>query len=146
MKKTKVMVVIALFTGILATGCLKENNNDTPIPAPAGKFDGKFVVIKKRTTGGVVRYDTTKTPLKLNLTTDSKYVVSGDTTGTHAASHGNFAYNYYYIQFTDETLPDSSSKRHLNGTYQYYYDGLLLQIGAANDTMKVVYDLKKTAE
>ncbi|RCH56475.1 hypothetical protein DJ568_01045 [Mucilaginibacter hurinus] len=139
------LAAIALVAGIILTGCLKEDRDNTPIPAPEGKFNGKLVVIKrKHVTGAEYRFDTVKTDIKLTMKVDSGYQVT-DTTGTHAPSRGTYAYNYYYIQFTDKTLPDTSKKRHLNGTYQYWYDGTLLKIGAANDTIKVVYDLKKTA-
>ncbi|RYD71535.1 MAG: hypothetical protein EOP53_23525, partial [Sphingobacteriales bacterium] len=128
-KKTiRAMAVVALFTGILATGCLKESKDNTPIPVPQGKFSGKFIVIKKKAIG--TGFDTTKTPLKLTMKADSGYTVHGDSLGNHATSNGTYAYNYYYIQFSDKTLPDTSSKRHLNGTYQYFYDGSVLQIGA----------------
>lgn len=143
-KKTiKLMAALLLGTGIMVTGCLSDKNENTPIPSPNGKFDGKFKVLRKKVTGS--GYDTAYTAnIRLTISPDSGYRVTGDTT-KHAGSKGDFEYNYYYIGFDDNTYKTTSTKYHLNGVYAYYYDGNLLQIARKSDldTLRLQYDLKK---
>lgn len=142
-KKTiKLMAALLLGTGIMATGCLSNKNESTPIPSPSGTFDGQFRVLRKKTTGA--GYDTVqRDTIRLTIKPDSGYKVTGDTT-EHAGSHGSYEYNYYYIGFDDATYKTTSPKRHLDGVYQYYYDGKIFQIARNySDTLKLQYDLKK---
>jgi hypothetical protein len=140
-KKTiKLMAALLLGTGIMVTGCLSDKSDNTPLPSPSGKFDGQFRMLRKKTTGS--GYDTVKKEtIRLTIKPDSGYKVTGDTI-LHAGSHGSYEYNYYYIGFDDVT--STSAKSHLDGVYQYYYDGTIFQI-ARNyaDTLKLQYDLKK---
>ncbi|RYZ99985.1 MAG: hypothetical protein EOP47_15325 [Sphingobacteriaceae bacterium] len=147
MKTMSVMTVIMLLTGILVTGCVSNKNETIPLPAPNGKFDGEFRVLKKKASG--TGYDViVKDTIRLTISPDSGYRVTGDTT-KHAGSKGSYVYDYYYIKFNDKTYTDTASKRHLNGVYAYFYDGTRFEIArnygtnVLGDTLKLQYELKR---
>ena len=79
------------------------------------------------------------------------FAVTGDTTTLHAGSHGGFIVNNSFtsIDFIDLTYPKTGmpTKTHLNGVYNYAYDGtnLLMTAYGALDTLSLIYTLKKTS-
>jgi len=126
-----------------------KTNESTPTPfnVPNGNYSGRFWALHKNTTTG--HYDTTKKAnLLLYISTASGYKVTGDTATAHAGSFGDFAMDPNYIQFVDKTLTNTgvvANKVHLNGVYQYYYDGSnVFQLQQAySDTLVYQYDLRK---
>jgi len=84
----------------------------------------------------------------MELTTGFK--VTGDTSTVHAGSYGDYGVNSIYntVTFIDKTYPKTGipTKAHLDGTYQYYYDGTVLQLlgNSALDTVSFQYNLTKT--
>lgn len=133
-------ISLIAFTAI-ASGCSHNDISSNPIPVPTGIFSGKFTSLHKKSSGTV---DTLRANIQLNTTNAGLFKLTGDTSTVHAGSHGAFALNSLYIQFRDSTVTvASSAKIHLNGTYQYYYNGSIFQIGASNDTLSYFYDLKK---
>ena len=127
------------FALLIAGGCMKTNNDDTPKPVPTGTFTGKFLQLRKKATG--TGYDSVKADLTLTLNTTTGFTITGDTT-QHAGSLGNYALDASYIAFDDKTKP--SSKIHLKGYYLYGYDGTNLQLQQTfADTLGLFYILKK---
>lgn len=134
---------------LLLTSCIKTKDaNPTPFNVPDGNFSGKFLTLHKNTTTG--KYDTTKTAnLQLYISTSSGYKVTGDTATVHAGSYGDFAMDPNYIQFLDKTVAAGTgvvpNKVHLNGVYQYYFDGsTVFQLQQAYlDTLVYQYDFRK---
>lgn len=130
---------------VVASGCYKSNNNyqSTPIPVPTGIFTGQFRSVHR--SFNPLKYDTLKAQIVLTTTSAGHFKVTGDTATLHAGSHGLFALDYYYIQFRDSTATVAKqAKIHLNGLYQYFYDGTTFQFAASNDTLSYQYDLKRT--
>ena len=124
---------------LMASGCMKPNNNETPIAVPTGTFTGKFLQLRKKATGS--GYDSVKADLTLNLNLTTGFTITGDTT-QHAGSNGNFAVDASYYFFEDKTKP--SSKAHLKGYYLYAYDGTNLQLQQTySDTLGLFYVFKK---
>ncbi|UOE48059.1 hypothetical protein MTO98_26975 [Mucilaginibacter sp. SMC90] len=119
----------------------------TPVPQPQGTFKGTFAALLKKSSG--TGYDTIRdSNFVLNLTASSSFSVQA-ATAHHAASHGAFAYNGYYIQFKDSSAVSTGpgAKFRLNAVYQYGYDGtqfqLLRQYDGGNDTLAIQYVLKR---
>ncbi len=131
---------------VISAGCLKTPESTLPLSGPAGNFAGQFRLLHRSSARN--KFDTLKTSLVLNLNlTNNSYSVTGDTAVLHAGSSGNFTISSPYINFTDKTYPKSGipAKTHLNGIYQYYYDGSVFQLLAFSaDTLSFQYDLKKT--
>jgi len=129
---------------ILGTACVKSVP-PTPVQIPAGTFTGQFRLLYRKT--GATAIDTTQlATINISLNDLTKaYAVTGDTS-VHAGSFGTYAIAPPYILFTDKTYPTTGTptKTHLNGTYEYYYDGSTLQMLAGSDTTNFQYDLKKT--
>ncbi|RVT97163.1 hypothetical protein EOD41_19335 [Mucilaginibacter limnophilus] len=144
MKKTtiNVLVVIALFSGIMFTSCLKSKNEVTPAPKITGTFDGTLKKLKKNMTSG--KFDTVfKFGFAVRMKADSGFTATSDST-LHSNSHGKFANDYSYIQFDDATYASSSTKLFLHGVYIYSFDGTRLQfLASKGDTVAYFYDLKK---
>jgi hypothetical protein len=130
---------------ILASGCMGTKNNPTPANYPSGTFAGQFRLIHTNSLTG--KHDTSSANIQLTMSTATGYQVTGDTSKLHAGSKGAYAINAGYINFQDATLTKSiPTKTHLNGTYEYYYDGssVFQMIPAAEvDTLALQYDLKK---
>jgi hypothetical protein len=130
---------------VMASSCI-NHPSDTPVPIPIGTFSGQFTSFHLKSSGHI---DTLKANITLTTTNNSLFKVTGDTSAVHAGSHGGFQLNTAYIQFQDSTVNYTVNalflqKAHLNGLYQYAYDGSNLQIGASNDTLKYIYNLKRT--
>ncbi len=130
---------------VFASGCLGEKAT-TPIPVPSGYFSGQFRKIHKSATTGKI--DTLSCNLLLYLNTATGFSVGGDTSTVHAGSYGGYAITSSYIQFNDVTYSktSTSTKTHLEGIYEYYYDGSTFQMlgTPVSDTLAYQYDLKKS--
>src|SRR4051812_47977888 len=94
------------FALLIASGCMKTTKDETPIAVPTGTFTGKFLQLRKKTTG--TGYDSVKADLTLNLNLTTGFTISGDTT-KHAGSNGNFAADASYYFFDDKTKPSSKA-------------------------------------
>jgi hypothetical protein len=146
--KSKVIYLLTLLP-VVTTGCVKSNKDPAFDPNnlgyPLGTFTGEFARIHKNRM--TYKYDTTKATLKLVLSTNTGFAVSGDTTTAHAGSYGSFSEDFVNMSFDDVTYPVkySPKKTHLSGFYTYTYDGILLKIssGGTTDTLRCVYTLKK---
>jgi hypothetical protein len=113
---------------------------------PLGAFSGDFLRIHKNHY--TYKYDTVKAYLKLTLSTNTGYAITGDTTTLHAGSYGSFSEDFANMAFDDITnpAPYTPQKVHLSGFYTYDYDGTTLKItpgGTQSDTLKYFYILKK---
>jgi hypothetical protein len=145
--KLRLLYLLPLLAA-LATGCLNggNKNNNTVTPTPDGTYTGQFRLLHIHTNST----DTVKTNITLTLSNSAgTYKVTGDTATVHAGSYGNYAGNTAtgLISFEDKTYSSSApfTKTHLNGTYNYAYDGTTFQMKAfgALDTLELQYDLKK---
>lgn len=126
-----------------AAGCTKIHDNQPAVPLPVGEFTGKFLHIHKNITTS--KLDTITVNLNLSLSATTGFAITGDTT-LHAGSHGAYGVNNYYIQFIDETYSPSKpfTKYHLQGVYNYLYDGTKLNINVSYaDTLSLQYMFKK---
>ena len=142
--KNKLLYLLPLLA-VFVTGCLKRTSDIPPTPALSGTFTGQFRLLHRSTNK--VPFDTTKTNLTITLTSTGNYTVTGDTSVVHAGSNGKYAASAPYINFVDKTYPISGTptKTHLNGIYQFYYDGSVFQMLAYSlDTLALQYDLKKS--
>jgi hypothetical protein len=139
MKNTLTFLLLAVI--VIASGCFSNKNTSAPVPVPIGTFSGQFTGLHKKPSGIV---DTLKATIQLTTTNSGLFKVSGDTSTVHAGSHGSFQLNSVYIQFQDSTATVANPpKIHLNGLYQYAYDGSNFQIEAYNDTLDYKYVLKR---
>jgi hypothetical protein len=140
--------LLLLSAAVLLVGasCKKVIVPTTTPPALSGTFSGQFLFVHRQTTA--YPYDTLKANVILTLqSSGNTFTVTGDTTTVHAGSYGIFTSNTSYVVFIDKTYPTDGTnpkKIHLAGTYQYYYDGSILQMLAfPNDTSAYEYSLKK---
>lgn len=141
MKTTSKILLLALVT--IGYGCSKTSYDTTPQLVPMGSFSGNFTKIHLNSKTQII--DTSKAIITLAISNTGLFKITGDTLKIHAGSHGMATLYSGYIQFIDSTATViNPPKIHLNGIYQYYYDGSIFQLGASNDTLKVLYDLKKS--
>ena len=144
MKRTLYLLPFLL---ALYMGCGPSSNTPTPDSLPLGTFTGPYTYVHTRFNTGVT--DTTRGILILNIETATGYKVTVDTS-KHAGSYGVCYVNSStgYINFVDKTAPASGTpaKIHLNGLYQYSYDGTNFQLAqeGALDTTAIIYNFKKT--
>jgi hypothetical protein len=146
--KSKVIYLLALVPFFII-GCVKSYHDPAFDPNnlgyPLGTFTGEFARIHKNHM--TYKYDTTRAALKLVLSTNTGYAVTGDTTIAHAGSHGSFSEDFVNMSFDDVTYPYkyAPKKTHLSGFYTYTYDGTNLKIssGLLTDTLRCIYTLKK---
>lgn len=139
MKNSFKLLLLAVIAG--ASSCSSNKDASEPVAVPTGTFSGKFTSLHKKSSGVV---DTLKANILLTTTTAGRFKITGDTATVHAGSHGAFQLNAIYIQFQDSTATSNHpAKIHLNGLYQYYYNGTVFQIAAGNDTLAYQYDLKR---
>jgi len=122
---------------MLAAACKK----DPPIIiAPLGNFNGIFTRIHY--TASTKKYDTLKAVLNIVIDINAGFAVTGDTT-RHTASYGDFYTNATQIQFADHTDGQQPNKVHLDGIYNYTYDGSLLQFSkSSTDTLSYSYVMR----
>jgi len=139
--KFKVIYLLSFLTAFaLATGCTKTAKiASTPTNTPSGTFNGQFLYIHINSKTNVA--DTQKANLQLTMSTATGFAITGDTAIVHAGSHGAYIINSFFtgIDFIDVTNPASGTpaKHHLNGIYQYTYNGdtlKMLAYGAADTT------------
>jgi hypothetical protein len=145
--KTKLLYLI-LPVIIFASGCVSnKNSNPTPVNPPLGTFTGEFKRTHTNAITGAI--DSTRANIILQMETTG-YKVTGDTSTLHAGSYGGFIINAAGtgIDFVDKTFPLTVTpvKIHLNGVYQYTYQGTNLQLLAygPQDTLSFYYNLTKT--
>jgi len=127
---------------LLAIAACEPKNNTTVVPLPAGNFSGQFIIIHLNSKTGL--RDTAIANINLSLSTATGYKVTGDTTKIQAGSYGDYAENSQYITFADKTVAatPTNNKYHLNGTYQYVYDGSNFEFALGSDTIGYTYILK----
>jgi hypothetical protein len=138
-----------LLLPVFITGCAKTYNDPETDPNkwsyPLGTFNGKFMRIHKNQA--TLKYDTTTAMLKLVLSTNTGFAISGDTAMVHAGSYGSFSEDFVNMNFSDITSPINYTpkKTHLSGYYTYTYDGSYLVIvnGVKSDTLSCVYHFTK---
>jgi len=132
------------FLAILIAGCSKVNDQQSTVVLPTGTFTGQFLRITANPTKG---YDTTaRANLQLSLSSSAGFKITGDTS-LHAGSFGSYAVNSFYMQFNDQSINTVSKpiKYHLNGVYNYEYNGTQLDIYVNySDTLSYQYILNKT--
>jgi hypothetical protein len=144
----KKILYLLPFLSVFYMGCGPSSNTPTPTSSlPLGTFTGPYTYIHTHFNTGV--HDTTRGILQLSIENATGYSVTGDTS-KHAGSYGACYVNPSTgnINFVDKTAPASgtTAKIHLNGFYQYSYDGAnfqLVQEGAL-DTTAIIYNFKKT--
>jgi hypothetical protein len=140
MKFKFIYVLPFLIAVVFATGCAKTPKiASTPTNTPSGTFNGQFLYIHINSKTNAA--DTQKANLQLTMSTATGFAITGDTATVHAGSHGAYIINSFFtgIDFIDVTNPASGTpaKHHLNGIYQYTYNGDTLKIlayGAADTT------------
>jgi hypothetical protein len=141
------LLYLFFLLGIVVAGCIKSSPKTQPAPVPSGTFTGQYELFHRHTYKDP--WDTVKTDLTIKFSSvDNTYNVTGATTTIHADSHGTFTILSPYIGFTDQTYSstDTSKVAHLQGYYNYGYDGTNLTIYASSaDTLLLGYTLKKTA-
>jgi hypothetical protein len=134
---------------VIASGCNKTTKlNIPPALTPGGTFSGKFTLYHQNSKTG--KTDSSSAILQLSLETATGFKVTGDTATLHAGSYGSYAVSASTsnIGFEDKTYPTTGTpkKIHLDGIYDYLYDGTTLQMAAYGplDTLTYYYNLKKT--
>jgi hypothetical protein len=142
----KLLPYVSLLTVMIMYGCVHSVSNPAPTLQPEGTFSGHFEVIHQR----LATIDSASANITLDIEASTGFKVSGDTTTVHEGSYGGFEVfpqNYtIYFQDHDTYAPTGvPAKVHLNGLYNYSYDGSLLEIGfiAPGDTLILKYTLKK---
>jgi len=138
------LLPIAAFI-FFASACSKINDNQPTVVLPTGTFTGQFLKIHLNPVTS--KYDTSTAALQLTLSQSTGFTVTGDTTTLQAGSYGSYAANAYYIQFVDQTYNAAkpSSKYHLQGVYNYLYNGtqLVIYVNYA-DTLSLQYNFAKS--
>jgi len=141
---------LVYFTSLVAaliSGCLKSSPSPA-VPLPTGSFSGGFMAIHNPASslyGTIAKADTLKAALQLSLSQSTGFQVSGDTS-IHAGSYGDYGVNAYNIEFVDETYSPAQAftKYHLDGVYNYTYNGSTLNIYINYaDTLSLQYVFKK---
>jgi hypothetical protein len=140
--KNKLLYLLSLLL-VLAVGCGPHYVAPTD-SSPEGTYKGLFYLI--HITPGTNAIDTiSKNNLNLSLETATGFRITGDTSTNHAGSYGTYRVNTAtsQIRFYDVTWPLNgiSTKIHLDGSYSYNYDGIILQIKGygARDTLEYYY-------
>ncbi|RYD84493.1 MAG: hypothetical protein EOP54_32245 [Sphingobacteriales bacterium] len=153
MKRLRYLIPV-LLGAALSAGCLKGNDNQAN-PNPEGIFSGEFRLISRKGSPNANTVDTVKANIRLTLNqSNASYSITGDTATIHAGSKGIYGVNGGGIGFADATLSSSNAnknapviggKAHLNGSYYFVYNGLVLQMKTVvGDSVAFEYDLKKT--
>ena len=140
------LLYLFLLLVIVTTACIKSTPQNQPAPTPSGTFTGEFKVLRRHTDK--LPWDSVKTTLTVQFNTPAyTYTVSGlDTSTLHVASNGTFGISAPYIYFTDQLANSSPTRWHLNGYYNYNYDGTtLIMVVSSSDTLVAGYNLKKTS-
>jgi hypothetical protein len=145
--KSTIFFTLAIATALLSS-CSTNNNVLPTAPAPYGTFTGQFKLYHINPATNTARIDSAY--IDLSLETATGFKVTGDTLKLHAGSYGNYLGNAgsMQIEFADKTAPTSGTptKVHLNGIYQYSYNGNILQLLAygPQDTLQYYYKFTRT--
>jgi hypothetical protein len=143
------LIYLFLLLPVFINGCIKTYHDPGTNPVnnnyPLGTFAGKFTRIHKNPI--TLKSDTVTAILKLTLSTNTGFSVSGDTTMYHAGSYGSFSEDFVNMEFSDITAAVNykTKKTHLSGYYTYKYNGSYLEIvnGGKSDTLTCTYHLTK---
>lgn len=147
--KTKLLFLLPLLALIAA--CVSKPPVTPAAALPSGTFTGKFTLARFNQKNGTI--DSSETAnLMLNMETATGFKITGDTTTVHAGSYGGYEVSSNggsgQIEFLDKTYPTSGTpvKIHLDGIYDYIYDGTNLQLAAYSplDTVEYFYKFTKT--
>ena len=144
---SKIFFTLAIAAAFLSSCSTNNNVLPTP-PAPYGTFTGQFKLYHINPTTNTVRTDSAY--IDLSLETATGFKVTGDTLKLHAGSYGSYAGNAgtSQIAFADKTVPTSGTptKVHLNGLYQYSYNGTTLELlmNGPADTLQYFYKFTRT--
>jgi len=135
----KLFIYPFLLVLLVATACVKTTQNQVPLPS--GTFTGPFTRIHLNSVTG--KLDTAKANIILTMSASTGYKVTGDTSKVQAGSYGSYIADGTYIQFIDQSATaTATAKTHLNGIYQYQYNGSTLNIYGSTDTVGFTYTLK----
>jgi len=146
MKRT--IFYLSILVGAFLSSCSTKNNVLPLAPAPSGTFTGQFTLYHINTVTNTARGDSTM--LNLSLETATGFKITGDTTTLHAGSYGSYVGNSGTSQlvFEDKTLPPTGTpaKVHLNGLYDYRYNGTTLELRTYGplDTLEYYYKFTRT--
>jgi len=147
--KNKILYLLPLL--VLFAGSCTTPNVTPPATAlvPQGTYTGQFTLAHLDSKTGML--DTSKKAnLMLNMETATGFKVTGDTATVHAGSYGGYIVTTStgQVQFFDKTYPPTGTpaKIHLDGIYDYTYDGTTLKIAAFGplDTLEYFYKFTKT--
>ena len=140
----KFRIFCSLIVLIVSSCSINKTTEPTPT-LPSGSFTGKFVYLHIHSFTGII--DTLQANLQLNIDPTTGFKITGDTATVHAGSYGSYLFgsNYNQIDFIDNTNV-TPQKSHLNGVYQYIYDGTNLSMVQYSplDTITYKYSFKKT--
>ncbi|MFD2147528.1 hypothetical protein [Mucilaginibacter antarcticus] len=94
-------------------GCIKTQRDPEKYLAdkgyPLGTFEGNCVKLHRKTV--YYQFDTLKVNLRLTLSTNTGYNITGDTTTWHAGSYGSFSEDFVNMVFDDVTNPSASAAK-----------------------------------
>jgi hypothetical protein len=147
--KNKLLYLLPLSLALFAS-CGPGVSNPAPVNVPEGTFTGSFALLHTNTKTGLNDTSHQVTGIILSMQAATGFKITGDTTTYQAGSYGGFLVNEPTLQvvFYDKTFPATGTpaKIHLDGTYNYTYDGTNLEMGAwgAQDTLEYLYKFTKT--
>ena len=129
-------------------GCSVNKSADaTPADIPVGTFTGHFEIIHNKSS----TIDSASATITLDMEAATGFKITGDTSSVHEASYGGFIVyatnsTIYFQDHDTYQAAGAPAKVHLNGLYNYTYNGSLLEIGyvSSPDTLILKYNLKKT--
>ncbi len=142
--KIKLLYILPVIA--ILSSCLSNKVASNPVPTPTGAFTGTFTQLHYHLKAANVYADTLKANVQLSLQQAAGFKLTGDTSTVIAGSHGSYSLNSSYIQFTDATYPATGTptKTHLNGVFQYSYNGSNLQMVSNNTADTTVYSFNLT--
>ena len=148
--KLRILYLLPFFSVcfLMMNGC-SGTKTSAPTPnIPSGTFSGPFYLYHLHEKTGLIDTMTANVNLTINKT---GFAVTGDTATLHAGSYGGYIVNSTFtaIDFVDKTYPTTGTptKVHLNGVYEYTFNGTSLQMEATSpfDTLQYYYNLNRTS-
>jgi len=123
--------------------CTKSSDRSTnPVNLPKGNFAGQFMLVHQSSLTG--KLDTSYANITLSLSSSGNFAVAGDTSKIQAGSFGTYSEDASMINFTDITInkrTPNTSKKHLNGSFNYTYGNSTLKMTLVADTLFYNYNL-----